>query len=62
MLQLDIEFQRGAFLTDTEKVGESILVGQLTAAMDEIVNRPHQIGRASCRARVQVAAVGVSRL
>mgnify|MGYP000229739726 CR=1 FL=1 len=43
MLQLDIEFQRGAFLTDTEKVGESILVGQLTAAMDEIVNRPHRI-------------------
>ena len=47
MLQLKIEFERDAVLADTEKLGETLLVGQLTAAMDEIVKRPHRIDAAS---------------
>ena len=42
-LRLEVKFERDAVLSDTDKLGESILVGQLTSAMDEVVNRPHHI-------------------
>ncbi|MFC1673314.1 ATP-binding protein [Pseudomonadota bacterium] len=42
-LRLDITYGPGEVLADTTKLGESILVGQLTRAMDEVVNRPHRI-------------------
>ena len=42
-MQLEATYQPGAVLTSTEKIGEGILVGQLTNAMDEMVNRPHAI-------------------
>lgn len=47
VLQLDATFAPGAVLTDTKKKGESILVGQLTSAMDELVARPHRIDAVS---------------
>ncbi|MCR4376942.1 MAG: ATP-binding protein [Rhodospirillales bacterium] len=43
MLQLEVSYEPGAVLSNTDKFGESILVGQLTAAMNEVVNRPHRI-------------------
>lgn len=42
-LQLDVMFKRGAVLPDTQKLGESILVGQITGALDERISRPHRI-------------------
>ncbi|HEY9081443.1 ATP-binding protein [Magnetovibrio sp.] len=42
-LQLDIAFKRGDVLRDTRKLGETILVRQLTGAMDEAVAKPHRI-------------------
>ncbi len=41
--QLDVSFTPGGVLSDTKKRGENILVGQLSAAMDEVVHRPHRI-------------------
>lgn len=46
-LRLQLKFEPDAVLSDTDKLGESILVGQLTAAMDEVVMRPHRIDAAS---------------
>lgn len=43
MLQLEVSYDHGAVLPNTDKLGESILVGQLTEAMNEVVNRPHRI-------------------
>lgn len=43
VLQLEVSYDHGAVLSNTDKLGESILVGQLTAAMNEVVNRPHRI-------------------
>ena len=42
-MQLDVEFKRGAVLHDTQKLGESLLVGQITGAIDELISRPHRI-------------------
>ena len=42
-LQLDTRFSANAVLPNTHKLGESILIGQLTRAMDETVNKPHRI-------------------
>lgn len=42
-LQLDFEFSLGEVLSDTSKRGEGVLVGQLTGALDEAINRPHRI-------------------
>jgi len=42
-LQLDLTYQPGGVLKDTSKVGEAILVSQLTGAMDETLNKPHRI-------------------
>lgn len=53
-MQLDAVFIPGAVLKSTEKVGEAILVRQLTNAMDETVNRPHSIDAASDEDFVQV--------
>lgn len=47
VLQLDMAYAPGAVLEDTAKVGETILVDQLTAAMEEVLNRPHRIDAAS---------------
>ncbi|MCW8914866.1 MAG: ATP-binding protein [Magnetovibrio sp.] len=42
-LQLDISYEPGAFLDNQDKLGEAILVRQLTGAMGEIVFKPHRI-------------------
>lgn len=42
-LQLDIRFEPGAVIKDTARLGETLLVGQLTSALDETVNKPHRI-------------------
>ena len=42
-LQLDIEYIPGGVLSDTQKLGETILVRQMTGAMDELVAKPHRI-------------------
>ncbi len=42
-LQLDLHYQPGGVLSDTHKLGETILVRQMTGAMDEAVNKPHRI-------------------
>ena len=42
-LQLELSYTPGAFLEDQTKVGEPILVRQLTGAMGEVVNKPHRI-------------------
>lgn len=47
MLQLTMSFEPGAVLPDVQKIGESILVNQLTGALDEIIHRPHRIDAAT---------------
>jgi len=42
-LQLDLQLIPDGVLADTAKVGETILVRQLTGAMDEVVQKPHRI-------------------
>lgn len=42
-LQLNMRFEAGAVIQDTNHLGESILVGQLTRALDETLNKPHRI-------------------
>ena len=42
-LQLNMRFEAGAVIKDTSLLGESLLVGQLTRALDETVNKPHRI-------------------
>lgn len=42
-LQLRMRFEPGAVIKDTSLLGESILVGQLTRALDETLNKPHRI-------------------
>jgi two-component system osmolarity sensor histidine kinase EnvZ len=46
-LQLKVSYEPGAVLPNADKLGESILVGQLTSALEEVVNRPHRIDAAS---------------
>ena len=46
-LQLDVTYKPGGVLPDTHKLGETILVRQLTGAMDEAVNKPHRIDAGS---------------
>lgn len=42
-LQLELHYQPAGVLKNTHKLGETILVRQLTGAMDEAVNKPHRI-------------------
>jgi len=42
-LQLDVEYVPDGVLSDTQKLGETILVRQMTGAMDEVVAKPHRI-------------------
>lgn len=42
-LQLDVTYVPDGVLPDTQKLGEAILVRQLTGAMNEAVNKPHRI-------------------
>jgi len=42
-LQLDLDYRLGDVLPNTHKLGEAILVRQITGAMGEVVNKPHRI-------------------
>lgn len=42
-LQLQLNYKPGDVLHDTQKLGETILVRQLTGAMVEAINKPHRI-------------------
>jgi len=42
-LQLDMHYEADQVIKDTARLGESILVGQFTRALDEIINKPHRI-------------------
>jgi len=53
-LHLTLTVSRAAVLAETDKLGEEILVGQLTAAMDEVVRRPHRIDAASLDRNVKI--------
>ena len=46
-LQLQMSYVPGGVLPNTQKLGEAILVRQLTGAMNEAVNKPHRIDAAS---------------
>lgn len=53
-LRLKLTFKPDAVLSDTDKLGEAILVGQLDAAMNEVVKRPHRIDAMSLDRDVQI--------
>jgi len=42
-LQLDMHFEPGKVIKDTARLGEGILVSQLTGALNETINKPHRI-------------------
>lgn len=42
-LQLQLRYEPGGVLADTHKLGEAILVRQMSSAMDEALNKPHRI-------------------
>jgi len=42
-MQLDMVYTPDGVLSDTQKLGEAILVRQMTGAMNEAVNKPHRI-------------------
>jgi len=46
-LQLNIHFKPGEVIKDTARLGEAILVNQLTGALNETINKPHRIDAAS---------------
>ena len=53
-LRLKLTFVPNAVLSDTDKLGEAILVGQLDAALNEVVKRPHRIDAKSLDRDVKI--------
>lgn len=53
-LRIKLTFEPDAVLSDTDKLGETILVGQLDAALNEVVRRPHRIDAISLERDVQI--------